>query len=259
MVQQTSDTTPAPTLWEIPDEVWPRIQPILNGHYPAKPKGHRRVDLRRGLNGIICRLRTGCPWHHLPARCGDESPVHRHFQPWCQRGILARIGAVLVASCDALGGVDGPWQAADTARGKARMGGDLVGRHPTDRGTRGGNGASWLRRRGARGEPPSPGPRSMTPSWWPPLSRPWSWSAPCRPRSSPSTSAWTRAMTIPQGMKRWRHSNTPHISGVSVRRSLIPTARRATRRAAGWWNGHWPGSPSAEAFSSVLRRRRSSS
>ena len=137
MVQQTSDHTPAPTIWEIPAEVWPMIQTIVTGHDPAKPKGHRRVDLRRGLNGSICRLRTGCPWHHLPARCGDESPGHRHFQPWCHRGILARIWAVWVESGDGWGGVDGPWQAADTARGNARMGGDLVGRHPTDRGHRG--------------------------------------------------------------------------------------------------------------------------
>jgi putative transposase len=137
MVQHTSDNTPAPTIWEIPDEVWPMIQTIVNGHDPAKPKGHRRVDLRRVLNGITFRLRTGGQWHHLPARLGDESPVHRHCQPWCQRGILARIWAVLVESCDEWGGVDGPWQAADPARGNARRGGDRVGRHPTDRGNRG--------------------------------------------------------------------------------------------------------------------------
>jgi hypothetical protein len=33
--------------------------------------------------------------------------------------------------------VDWQWQAADTAVGKARMGGDLVGRNPTDRGKKG--------------------------------------------------------------------------------------------------------------------------
>jgi transposase len=137
MVQHTSDNTPAPPIWEIPDEVWPMIHTIVNGHYPAKPKGPRRGDLRRVLNGIICRRRTGCPGHHLPARFGDDRPVHRHFPPWCHRGILARLGAVWVESCAAWGGVDWPWQAADTALGKARMGGALVGRHPTARGTRG--------------------------------------------------------------------------------------------------------------------------
>ena len=131
------DTNTQPTIWEVPDDVWTLIEPILDECYPAKPKGHRRVDLRPVLNGIIFRLRTGCQWHQLPRQFGDDSTGHRHFQHWCQRGILARIWAVLVETCDALGGVDWPWQAADAARGQARMGGDLVGRHPTDRGKKG--------------------------------------------------------------------------------------------------------------------------
>ena len=131
------DTTTQPTLWEVPDDVWTMVEPILNDWYPAKPKGHRRVDLRRVLNGIIFRLRTGCQWNQLPKQFGDDSTVHRHFQQWCPHGILARIWAVLVESCEELGGVDWPWQAADTNRGKARMGGELVGRNPTDRGKKG--------------------------------------------------------------------------------------------------------------------------
>jgi putative transposase len=112
-------------------------EPILHECYPATPKGHRRVELRRVLNGLIFRLRTGCQWNQLPQQFGDDRPVHRHFPQWCQRGIWARLGGVLVEACDALGGVDWQWQAAAAAMGKARMGGDLVGRHPTDRGQKG--------------------------------------------------------------------------------------------------------------------------
>jgi putative transposase len=126
-----------PTVWEVPDDVWTLIEQVLNEVYPAKPKGHRRVDLRRALNGIIFRLRTGCPWHQLPRQFGDDSTVPRHFQRWCQLGVFGRIWAVLLPACDELGGVDWQWQAADAAMGKARMGGDLVGRNPTDRGTKG--------------------------------------------------------------------------------------------------------------------------
>jgi putative transposase len=131
------DTTTQPTIWEVPDDVWTMVEPILNDCYPAQPKGHRRVELRRVLNGIIFRLRTGCQWNKLPACFGDDSTVHRHFQQWCQRGIFARIWAILVEACDVLGGVDWQWQAADAAMGKARMGGDGVGRNPTDRGKKG--------------------------------------------------------------------------------------------------------------------------
>jgi transposase len=103
----------------------------------SQPKGHRRVDLRRVLNGIIFRLRTGCQWNQLPKQFGDDSTVHRHFQRWCELAIFERLWTVLVQACDELGGVDWQWQAADTAMGKARMGGDLVGRNPTDRGKKG--------------------------------------------------------------------------------------------------------------------------
>jgi putative transposase len=137
MGKRQSHHTPAPTIWEIPDDVWPIIQTILDVHYPAKPKGHRRVDLRRVLNGIIFRLRTGCQWNRLPEAFGDDSTVHRHFQHWCQLGIFTHLWAALVEACQELQGVDWQWQAADTAMGKARMGGDLVGRNPTDRGKKG--------------------------------------------------------------------------------------------------------------------------
>jgi transposase len=51
------DTTAQPTIWEVPDDVWTIIEAILHESYPAKPKGHCRVDLRQGLNGMIwlCR------------------------------------------------------------------------------------------------------------------------------------------------------------------------------------------------------------
>jgi hypothetical protein len=135
--QQRAEPQELPTRWDIPADVWPLIQTIVDAHYPAQPKGHRRVELRRVRHGIMFRLRTGGPWHQRPQRWGDDRTGHRPFQPWCQRGLLARSGAVRGDSCDEVGGVDGAWQAADTAMGKARMGGDRVGRTPTDRGQKG--------------------------------------------------------------------------------------------------------------------------
>jgi putative transposase len=117
------DTNTQPTIWEVPDDVWTLIEPILNELYPAKPKGHRRADLRPVLNGVIFRLRTGCQWNHIPKHFGDDSTVHRHFQNWCKLGVFERIWAILIDACDDLGGVDWQWQSADAAMGKARLGG----------------------------------------------------------------------------------------------------------------------------------------
>jgi transposase len=113
------------------------MQTMLDKHYPAKPKGHRRVDLRRVLNGILLRLRTGCQWNQWPKQCGDDRTGHRHVQPWCQQGLFERIWAVLVEDCHEWGGVAWLWQAADAMRGKARMVGDRVGRNPLTAANRG--------------------------------------------------------------------------------------------------------------------------
>jgi putative transposase len=167
-------TTAQPTIWDVPDDGWTLSEPILNECYPATPKGHRRVDRRRVLHGLIFRLRPGCQGHQRPTPFGDDSTVHRHFQHGCQSGLLARMWAVLVEAGDELGGVDWPWQAADTARGKARRGGDLVGRNPTARGQQGGSGAAWWKRQVVPWAPPALGRRSTTRSCWPPPLRP-SW------------------------------------------------------------------------------------
>ncbi len=123
-----------PTLWHAPDDLWTVIAKILNELDPPCPTGRSRIDQRKALNGILYRARTGCQWNHLPREFGDDSSVHRTFQRWEQKGILDEIWGVLVEACDALNGVQWKWQAADGAMGKARHGGDGIGKNPTDRG-----------------------------------------------------------------------------------------------------------------------------
>jgi putative transposase len=112
-----------PTIWRVPDELWESIRAILEENDPARPKGRKRIDLRKALDGIILRLRSGIQWNQLPEEFGDDSSVHRTFQRWVRLGILDLIWGVLVADCEELGGVHWEWQAADTSMGKARLGG----------------------------------------------------------------------------------------------------------------------------------------
>lgn len=114
---------PLPTVWEVSDELWERIEPVLAAAYPPKATGRPRVDFRSVLEGVIFRLRSGVQWNKLPERFGDDSSVHRWFQRWCEDGVLAKIWAVLVEGCEELGGVDWEWQSADCRLGKARLGG----------------------------------------------------------------------------------------------------------------------------------------
>ena len=83
---------PAPTIWKIPDDVWEIAVEILDREYPKRVKGHRRVDLRPIVNGILYRLRTGCQWNHLPKEFGDDSTIHRPFQAMCVRESVGSVG-----------------------------------------------------------------------------------------------------------------------------------------------------------------------
>ena len=76
------------TLWEIPDELWEEIAPLIADLDPPKATGRKRQNPRRMLNGIIFRLRSGCQWNRLPRELGDDSTIHRTFQRWEQAGLF---------------------------------------------------------------------------------------------------------------------------------------------------------------------------
>jgi putative transposase len=111
------------TIWEVPDELWEQVEPVLLKLDPPKVTGRKRADPRPILNGVVFRLRSGCQWNKLPREFGDDSTVHRTFQRWVERGALGRIWGMLVEECEELGSVDWEWQSADAAMGKARLGG----------------------------------------------------------------------------------------------------------------------------------------
>jgi putative transposase len=125
MARQKRKVKPLPTIWEVSDELWQIIEPILNELDPPNWTGRERIDQRAALNGIIYQMRSGCQWNQLPEKFGDDSSVHRTFQRWVKKGVLERIWATLVENCEELGGVDWEWQSADGAMGKARFGGPM--------------------------------------------------------------------------------------------------------------------------------------
>jgi putative transposase len=123
MAKRTKAKSKLPTIWEIPDELWERIKPILLEFWPIKKEGRRVADWRKALDGIIWRMRGGCHWERLPRRFGAKSTVHDWFQRWNKGGVMERIWAVLLSECQELGDVSWEWQSADGAMGKARLGG----------------------------------------------------------------------------------------------------------------------------------------
>jgi putative transposase len=118
------------TIWEIPDALWERLLIVLMHHFPRKKTGRPRADLRRVINGIIFRLRTGCQWARLPDDFGPKSTVHDWFCRCNKAGVFETLMAMLIDECNELKGVDWKWQAADGSMGKARLGGIKSARIP---------------------------------------------------------------------------------------------------------------------------------
>jgi transposase len=117
-------------IWEIPDALWKRIEPILTEFWPRKDTGRPPAKWRKMLNAIIFRARTGCQWDQLPEKFGPKSTVHDWFQRWNKAGIMGKIMAVLVEECGEADGVGWEWQSADGAMAKARFGGIKSARTP---------------------------------------------------------------------------------------------------------------------------------
>ena len=123
MARKKKAAEPLATIWSVSDELWAKVESILEEHDPPAKYGPDRIDQRKALDGVIYRMRSGCQWNHLPEAFGDDSSVHRTFQRWVQADVIGRVWALLIETCDELRGVDWHWQSFDCALGKSRHGG----------------------------------------------------------------------------------------------------------------------------------------
>jgi len=111
-----------PTLWEVDDALWARLQPLLVIHKVRKKPGRPRSDDRKILNGLIWLGRTGSQWSALPAQFGPKSTVHDRFREWVEAGAFEKAWALLLQEFDELEGINWTWQAGDGCIVKAPLG-----------------------------------------------------------------------------------------------------------------------------------------
>jgi transposase len=95
----------SPALWSVSDPLWERMKAVLDEQGPPPAKGRPRVDLRRVVDGILFRLRTGCRWNHIPAVYGSDSTIHRYFLDWCRSGVFEQLWALILEECPDLSSV----------------------------------------------------------------------------------------------------------------------------------------------------------
>ena len=77
------------------DEHWSRLKTIMreNGIYD-KP------NLRKTVEGILYRMRTGLPWRDLPSFFGRWISIYQQFNRWSSKNKLMRIFKALIQDPD---------------------------------------------------------------------------------------------------------------------------------------------------------------
>lgn len=123
--------------WELSDEVWERVKPLLPERAPHPKGGRPAEDDRQMLAAILYVLRTGIQWNALPRELGACTTVYDRFRRWEQQDVFARIWQAGLQAYDELEGIAWEWQSMDGVMTKAPFGGAATGANPTDRGKRG--------------------------------------------------------------------------------------------------------------------------
>ena len=123
--------------YQIPDEVWEKIKPLIPPSKSKKKNGRPRMDDRKALNAIFYILRTGCQWNALPRSLGASSTVHDRFQEWREAGLFEQMWKAGLMVYGIKKEINWDWQSMDGAITKAPLGGEGTGPNPTDRGKSG--------------------------------------------------------------------------------------------------------------------------
>jgi len=74
---------------DLTDEQWSLLEP----HIPPSKHGgrHREVDIRKVVNGILYRNKSGCQWRMLPKDFPPWGTVYYYFARWRDNGTLKAI------------------------------------------------------------------------------------------------------------------------------------------------------------------------
>ena len=248
MVCRKPRRKPLGTIWQISDELWQRIEPILKEFWPKKPTGRRVANWRKMLNAIIFRIAQRLPVG--PIARAVRSQEHRpRLVPALGRGrdLRARSGRCWSPSATNSAGCSGSGNRPTRCWARPGSGGKRRARIPPIAARKGtkkslvtdGDGGplgvviAGANVRGAEAsEGDDRGDRGRA----------------ARPDGGESRiCAWTRGTTTRTAKGRRPQRVTSRTSGGSARRRRRATGRRATSRDAGWWSGRSRGCRSAGA------------
>jgi len=92
--------------YDLTDEQWALIQPLIPQSSPPGSRGRPPIDERAVLNGITWKLRTASPWYEMPACYPSYQTCYRRYRRWRHTGLLTRILRALADDLCERGGLD---------------------------------------------------------------------------------------------------------------------------------------------------------
>src|SRR5437899_494394 len=117
----------AQSLWQVRDELWQTIEPLLPRTEPDPRGGRPRIDDRVAFGAIVFVLFTGIAWRHLPRELGcSPATAHRRLQEWQRAGVWERLHGELLRRLNAAGRIDWSSAVIDGSYIRALLGGSKL-------------------------------------------------------------------------------------------------------------------------------------
>ena len=112
--------------WEVDDELWELLEPLLPQHTAVPEKGGRpRIDDRQALQGILFVLHTGIQWEFLPQELGFGSGMTcwRRLRDWHEADVWHQLQRVLLDKLRSAHQLDFSRAVVDASHVRAMRGG----------------------------------------------------------------------------------------------------------------------------------------
>ncbi len=77
--------------FDIADEVWARIEPLIPPPRKKIKKGRPRMSDRQAMAAILYKLRTDCSWKILPPGLGAGSTIYDRYREWQAAGVFMKL------------------------------------------------------------------------------------------------------------------------------------------------------------------------
>ena len=73
------------------DERWEKLLLLLR----HTGRIYNKIEYRKTFEGILYRMRAGCPWRDVPDFFGTWSAIYRRFNLWSKKGIIIELFKLL--------------------------------------------------------------------------------------------------------------------------------------------------------------------